>query len=144
MGEPDQRLHLILLGVQSVPRSTAFFDALGWTKASTSHEGFVKFDLGGFALCLIPLADLARDAGEELPPAGKFGGMGLVYLARSPEEVTVVLDRVEQAGGTVTKPATVTPWGVAGYFKDPDGHLFEVDFEEAWVLDADHRLVVEP
>ena len=32
---------------------------------------------------------------------------------------------------------------VAGYFADPDGHLFEVDYEEVWVLDDDHRLVVD-
>jgi len=38
------------------------------------------------------------------------------------------------------KPATVTPYGVAGYFKDPDGHLFEVDWEPTWVFDGDHRL----
>lgn len=41
------------------------------------------------------------------------------------------------------KPATRTHWGIAGYFKGPDGHLFEVDFEEAWVFDGEHRLVVD-
>jgi predicted lactoylglutathione lyase len=46
------------------------------------------------------------------------------------------------AGGTLVKPATRTHWGVAGYFKDPDGHLFEVDYEDAWVFAPDHRLVV--
>lgn len=47
------------------------------------------------------------------------------------------------AGGTLVKPATRTHWGVAGYFKDPDGHLFEVDYEDAWVFAPDHRLVVD-
>jgi predicted lactoylglutathione lyase len=47
------------------------------------------------------------------------------------------------AGGRLVKPATRTQWGVAGYFTDPDGHLFEVDYEDAWVFDDGHRLVVD-
>ena len=47
------------------------------------------------------------------------------------------------AGGRIVKPATRTHWGIAGYFADPDGHLFEVDYEDAWVFDDDHRLVVD-
>jgi hypothetical protein len=107
---PSQRLHLILLGVDNVLRSANFYDALGWQRAATSHPGFVKYDLGGFALCLISRKDLANDA---LSP-----------------------------GGTLVKPATKTHWGVAGYFRDPDGYLFEVDYEDTWQFDNQHHLVV--
>ncbi len=26
----------------------------------------------------------------------------------------------------------MNPLGIAGYFKDPDGHLFEADYKNAW------------
>ncbi len=138
---PSQRLHLILLGVENVARAAAFYRTLGWRESPTGHAGFVKFDLGGYALCLLPRADLTADAQQQ---AGSgFTGMALVYITQTPEEVPAILARAEAAGGTIVKPATRTPWGIAGYFKDPDGHLFEVDYEKPWVLDSEHRLVVD-
>jgi len=53
------------------------------------------------------------------------------------------LARAVEAGGTLVKPATKTQWGTAGYFRDPDGHLFEVDHEDVWVFDQNDHLVVE-
>jgi len=139
---PRQRLHLILLGVENVARSIAFYEALGWKKSSAGNEGFAKFDLGGYALCLISRDDFAKDARFDTSRRSGFPGVGLIYLAEKPEDVPGVLARAVEAGGRLVKPATRTPWGIAGYFEDPDGHLFEVDFEEVWVFDAEHRLVV--
>ncbi len=140
---PSQRLHLIILGVASVAESTRFYEALGWKKSVTGNEGFVKFDLGGYALCLISRGDLAKDARFATAEGAGFSGVVLVYLAKSVEEVPQILAKAVEAGGSLVKPATRTHWGVAGYFKDPDGHLFEVDYEEAWVLDGEHRLRVD-
>jgi predicted lactoylglutathione lyase len=140
---PRQRLHLILLGVENVSKSTAFYEALGWKKSPTSNEGFVKFDLGGYALSLISRNDFAKDALYETAKGSGFSGVGLIYLAQSADEVPRILAKAVEAGGAIVKPATRTHWGIAGYFTDPDGHLFEVDFEEAWVFDSDHRLVVD-
>ncbi|WP_342118776.1 VOC family protein [Pseudoduganella sp. OTU4001] len=139
---PSQRLHLILLGVKDVAASVHFYESLGWRKSASSSEGFVKFDLGGFALCLIEREAFARDALSPTSWGSGFAGVGLVYLAKTAEEVPQILAQAVEAGGELIKPATRTDWGVAGYFKDPDGHLFEVDYEDGWVLDADHRLVV--
>lgn len=140
---PSQRLHLILLGVDDVGASTRFYESLGWAKSPTSNDGFVKFDLGGYALCLLSRAAFAQDAMSPTVQGSGFAGIGLVYLARTAEEVPLLLERAVAAGGTLVKPATRTDWGVAGYFKDPDGHLFEIDFEDGWVLDAEHRLLVD-
>jgi len=140
---PSQRLHLILLGVDSVEQSTKFYQALGWKKSSTGNEGFVKFDLGGYALCLISRQDLAQDANYDSASGSGFPGVAFIYLAKTPEEVPQLLKRAVEAGGTLVKPATRTHWGIAGYFKDPDGHLFEVDYEDAWVFDDHHKLVVD-
>jgi predicted enzyme related to lactoylglutathione lyase len=134
---------LILLGVQSVEASTRFYEALGWSKSKTGHAGFAKFDLGGYALCLLPRDDLAKDAMADVSKAPSFGAVAFVYLAKSVDEVPRILAKAEAAGGQIVKPATRTPWGVAGYFKDPDGHLFEVDYEDCWVFDTAGRLVVD-
>lgn len=138
---PSRRLHLILLGVEDVARSRAFYNALGWQESATGHAGFAKFDLGGYALCLLPRVDLTSDARQEV--GSGFTGMALVYIARAPEEVPAILAQALAAGGEIVKPATRTPWGIAGYFKDPDGYLIEVDYEKPWVLDEEHRLVVD-
>jgi uncharacterized protein len=140
---PSQRMHLILLGVESVARAAAFYEALGWSKSPTGNDGFVKFDMGGYALCLINRADLANDALEPTPQKSGFSGIALIHLAQSAEDVPRILARAAGAGGSIVKPATRTHWGIAGYFKDPDGHLFEVDYETVWVFDEGHRLVVD-
>jgi catechol 2,3-dioxygenase-like lactoylglutathione lyase family enzyme len=137
-----QRLHIILLGVNDVAKSATFYEALGWQRASTSHAGFVKFDLGGFALALISREDLAKDALEPSAQGSGFSGIALIHLVRNVEDVELTLARAVEAGGALVKPATKTQWGTAGYFRDPDGHLFEVDHEEVWVFDENDQLVV--
>ncbi len=140
---PSQRLHLILLGVDDVARSARFYESLGWKRSPSGNEGFVKFDLGGYALCLLSREAFAKDALSPTSKGTGFSGIGLAYLARTADEVPLILERAVKAGGTVVKPVTKTDWGVAAYFKDPDGHLFEIDYEDAWVLDAEHRLDVD-
>lgn len=140
---PSQRMHLILLGVDNIEKSRAFYEALGWSKSPSGHEEFVKFDLGGYALCLLSRTALAADALAASNTRSDFNGIAFVYLAKTPEEVPAILATAVAAGGTLVKPATRTQWGIAGYFKDPDGYLFEVDYEEVWVFDQQNRLVVD-
>ena len=140
---PKQRLHLILLGVEDVAKAASFYAALGWKQSLTSHSGFVKIDLGGYALCLLPRNDFAKDALAPTSQGSGFSGVGLVYLAPNADDVPRILTRAVESGGTLVKPATRTAWGVAGYFLDLDGYLFEVDYEDTWVFDSDHHLVVD-
>lgn len=136
------RVHIILLGVEDVGRSAAFYEALGWQRAPTSHAGFVKFDLGGYALALISKADLAKDALGKPGDPHVSSDVALIYCAEHPDDVARLLEQAQRAGGTIVKPATKTQWGTAGYFRDLDGHLFEIDHEDVWVFDAEHHLVV--
>jgi predicted lactoylglutathione lyase len=140
---PSQRIHLVLLGVEDVARSAKFYEALGWRRSPTGNDGFVKFNMGGYAICLINRADFARDALASDTGKPGFSGVALIHLARSAEDVPRILAQAVEAGGVIVKPATRTDWGVAGYFKDPDGHLFEVDYETVWAFDAQHHLRVD-
>jgi predicted lactoylglutathione lyase len=138
-----QRMHIVLLGVDDVQKSAAFYDALGWQRAKDSHAGFVKYDLGGYAMALISRTDFAKDALYESPERTGFPAVALIYLTRTAEDVERVLQKAVEAGGTLVKPATVTPYGVAGYFRDPNGHLFEVDWEEKFQFTDDYQLITE-
>lgn len=138
-----QRLHIILLGVNDVQRSAIFYDSLGWSRAKDSHAGFVKYDLGGFAIALISKEDFAKDAGYASADRIGFPGIALIYLAKTEDDVEKILKKAVESGGELVKSATVTPYGVAGYFRDPDGHLFEVDYEEKFKFTEDYRLITE-
>ncbi|MDQ2078414.1 VOC family protein [Marinimicrobium sp. ABcell2] len=138
-----QRLHIILLGVADVQKSADFYDSLGWSRASDSHAGFVKYDLGGFAIALISKDDFAKDANYASSERSGFPGIALIYLAKTEDDVKRILKKAVEAGGELVKPATVTPYGVAGYFRDPDGHLFEVDYEEKFNFTEDYHLITE-
>ncbi len=78
-------------------------------------------------MALINQQDLAKDSLSE-PARSGFSAVALIYLAKSAEEVPALLDKAVAVGGQLVKPTTQTPYGVAGYFKCPDGHLFEIDY----------------
>jgi len=121
----EQRVSLITLGVTDVPRAAAFYQDMGWQKVD-SPEGIVVFDLLGQALGLYPRADLARDMGVEDSDMGT-GAATLAYNVRDKSEVALVLERAQNAGAKILKPAHDVFWGGhIGYFADPDGHVWEV------------------
>ena len=44
-----------------------------------------------------------------------------------------VMKQAEDAGAVIVKPAQNTFWGgYAGYFQDPDGHLWEIVWNPQW------------
>jgi uncharacterized protein len=85
-------------------------------------------------VALFPRSHLAKDA--NVPPDGQgFRGVTLAYCTRSRDEVEEVLAQAQMAGARIVKPAQDTFWGgYAGYFQDPDGHLWEVVWNPAWDL----------
>jgi uncharacterized glyoxalase superfamily protein PhnB len=80
---------------------------------------------------------LAEDA--RVPAEGSgFAGIALAYNARTREEVDAVLAEAKAAGAEITKPAEQVFWGgYAGYFADPDGHLWEVAWNPHWTIAED-------
>jgi predicted lactoylglutathione lyase len=136
-----QKLNLITLGVNDFERSVAFFEkGLGWKKSSASVEELALFPLGGIVLALHPRKDLAADVTVS-PEGSGFSGITLSYNAKSEKEVDDVLEKVSRLGASVIKPAQKVYWGgYSGYFKDLDGHLFEVAHNPFWDLDEQDNL----
>jgi uncharacterized protein len=132
----DQRITLVTLGVADVEASAAFYERLGWTRSSQSQPGGVAFfDAGGIVFALFGIEDLAEDAGLSGEGSG-FRGMSLALNLASKDKVDAVFVEAEAAGARIIKPATGTFWGgYAGYFADPDGHLWEIAHNPFWPLD---------
>jgi len=129
------RITFVTLGVDDLERAVAFYrDGLGLaTKGIVGSE----FDNGaaaffnlqsGLRLALWPRRSLAADCGVPLqaPSATEFS---LAHNVGSEAEVDALMRQAEGAGATVVKTARPTFYGgYAGYFQDPDGHLWEIAF----------------
>jgi predicted lactoylglutathione lyase len=131
----EPRISLITLGVNDVALSRAFYEALGWRAAPASQTEIVFFQANGLALALFSRAALAEDAEVEDRPSG-FSGVTLAHNVRSEDEVDAVYAAAIAAGGQAVKLPRKTDWGgYAGYFADPDWHLWEVAFNPSFPLD---------
>lgn len=127
------RITVITLGVSDLERSVAFYrDGLG-----LPTEGIIggEFEYGavaffrlqeGLRLAVWPRTSIARDAGVPLqPPSATELTIGHNVANRG--EVDALMAQAERAGAQIIKPAKPTFWGgYAGYFSDPDDHLWEV------------------
>ncbi|CUI01847.1 VOC family protein [Leisingera aquaemixtae] len=123
----EQRVSLITLGVPDMEKAAAFYEALGWQRAE-SPDGVIAFDLISQTLGLYPLAALAEDIGVPEAELGT-GAMTLSHNTRSREAVAELLAAAEAAGAEVLKPAQDVFWGGHhGYFRSPDGHVWEIAF----------------
>ena len=138
-----QKLNLITLGVDNFEKAIDFYErGLGWKKSSASQDDIAFFQLGGIVLGLYPRNLLAKDATVNDKGTG-FSGITIAYNAKSEQEVDEVLKEVERLGATIIKPAQKVFWGgYSGYFKDLDGHLFEVARNPFWEFDDDDNLIL--
>ncbi|HVO73872.1 MAG TPA: VOC family protein [Ignavibacteriaceae bacterium] len=135
-----QKLHLITLGVNDLKKSLSFYEGLGWKMSKKSLENLPLFPLGGITLALYSREGLAEDAHVKNTKPG-FSGLTLSYNTKSEKEVEEILDKVEKLGGKIVKQAQKAFWGgYNGYFKDLDGHLFEIAYNPFWELDENNNL----
>ena len=129
------RIRLVTLGVDDLERAVAFYrDGLGLSTTGIVGTEFENgavafFNLeSGLKLALWPRRSLAADAGLPVQP-GSATDFSLAHNVTSASEVDAVMNQAAGAGATVVKPAQPTFYGgYAGYFQDPDGHLWEVAF----------------
>ena len=137
----EQRLSLVTLGVTDVARARAFYERLGWQGQEVEQTVF--FQAGGMAVVLWARENLANDAGVPLGPPVAFGGIAIAHNVRSSDEVDAILAAAEAAGASITRPAAETAYGgYAGYFADPDGHLWEIAHNPGFALGSDGALTL--
>ena len=133
------KIFFITLAVEDLSRAVAFYrDGLGWPTEGivgqqfhdevTGADGAIAiFTLDdGLLLTLYERTNLAKDASLPAgPPSSTEFSLGIPAQSRA--DVDTLLAQAQAAGGTLTAPAHMRPFGVySGYFTDPDGHLFEI------------------
>ena len=138
------RLSVITLGVDDLDRAVRFYrDGLGWRTDGIvgqqfEHGAVAFFDLqSGLRLALWPRRSLGVDT--TLAPAGRSATeFSLGHNVATQREVDDVMALATAAGARVVKPPQRTFWGgYAGYFQDPDGHLWEIVWNPDWLPDDD-------
>ena len=135
------RITLVTLGVDDLEKSLRFYrDGLGLKTegivgTNFEHGAVAFFELqAGLKLAIWPRKSIAHDSG--LPPGGPSATeFTLGHNVSSKAEVDAVMEQAGRAGAVIVKPAHETFWGgYAGYFQDPDQHLWEVAWNPHWVV----------
>jgi catechol 2,3-dioxygenase-like lactoylglutathione lyase family enzyme len=138
------RITVITLGVDDLERSLAFYrDGLGWPTEGIvgrelEHGAVAFFDLqDGLRLALWARADIAHDTGLPQTSPRSPTELTLGHNVSRREDVGTIMDQAERAGARIVKPAQDTFWGgYAGYFADPDDHLWEVVWNPQWEVEG--------
>ena len=127
------RISVLTLGVNDLERSVCFYrDGLelptkGIVGQEFEHGAVAFFDLsGGLKLALWAQADIAHDTGLPMQPVSPTA-ITIGHNVASRREVDEAMAAASRAGAEMIKSAQDTFYGgYAGYFRDPDGHLWEI------------------
>lgn len=129
---------LITLGVRDFEASLSFYkDTLGWKTDAKPGDPVAFFPLNNIVLGLFGRTALAEDA--HLKDDGKgFPGFSLAHNLGSAEEVDALFEDLKKKNVEIVKPPEKVFWGgYSGYFKDPDGFLWEVAWNPGWTVNED-------
>ena len=127
------RITVITIGVDDLERALRFYrDSLGLSTqgiigAEFEHGAVAFFDLqAGVRLAIWPRKSISHDCGIPQGSASPTE-FTLGHNVSSKEEVDAVMEQARNGGAIIVKEAHDTFWGgYAGYFQDPDQHLWEV------------------
>jgi len=135
------RISMITLGVRDLAQSVRFYETgLGFPRMESPPE-VAFFTLNGSWLALYGRDALAEDATVSAEGNG-FEGFTLSHNVDSESDVDSVMTQALSAGATLVKPAQKVFWGgYSGYFKDLDGHLWEIAYNpHFWVGPRDEEI----
>ena len=135
----EARIHVITLAVDDLDRALRFYrDGLGLPTSGVTGTDFkgddvtpagdvVMFHLAdGLTLALYPRSELAKDGNIPLGPA-KPGEFSIGHIVSRRDDVDALLAQAVAAGATLTEEPYDRAWKIySGYFRDPDGHLWEI------------------
>lgn len=113
---------------------TFYRDGLGFAAlGEPSEDGIpepLQFALNdGVRVMLIPTGGFDRITGDHQVAPGGTSECVLVLATGTDEGVDEVIQRAQVAGADVITPPGQQPWGYAGAFADPDGHIWMVRSE---------------
>jgi len=135
----EARIHIITLAVADLERALSFYrDGLGLESRGIIGTEFVGDDVNphgavalfelddGLMLSLYPRSELAKDANIPVGPP-RTGEFSIGHAVAGKAEVDALLTQAQTAGAALTDRPHDRPWGIySGYFRDLDGHLWEI------------------
>ncbi|MDO1451127.1 VOC family protein [Rhodocytophaga aerolata] len=133
------RMTVLTLGVDELEKAVDFYkNGLGFPTEGIIGEEFEHgtvafFTLqNGISLALWPRKSIAHDTTlTQTQPAATDFTIG--HNVASKQEVDAVMQQAENAGATIVKAAQTTFYGgYAGYFQDPDQHIWEIVWNPAF------------
>ncbi len=143
--QASPRFTVITLGVAEVRRSAGFYERLGFSRRlRQTGDEVAFFETGATALALYPWGKTAMEAGmPEEPRPAAFRGCTLAWNCGSASEVDAAMAQALAAGARLLKAAAATDYGgYAGYFADPDGHVWEAVTAPGIVVREDGRVAL--
>jgi catechol 2,3-dioxygenase-like lactoylglutathione lyase family enzyme len=135
------QITVLTLGIEDLERALHFYrDGLGFPTdgiigAEFEYGAVIFIDLQpGLKLALWPRASIAHDTGLA-PGIPNPTELTIGHNMASKKEVDAVMEQARTAGATIIKEAQETFYGgYAGYFQDPDGHLWEIVWNPQFIL----------
>lgn len=121
-------IDMITVPVQDLKESERFYRELLelHDEQVASGEDHIAFFLeNGISLVLFEQSEFARMT-EQIGGLSRTSKLILTHNAGSNEEVDQILLKAKNAGAKILKAAAANEWSYSGYFKDPDGHTWEV------------------
>ncbi len=133
-----QQIAVVTLGVADAAASERFYgEGFGWRPAFR-NDAIAFYQMNGLVLGLFDRAALAEDMGRA--GAGP-GAVALAHNVATRYEVSPLMARLVEAGGTLLRPADAPPHGgFRGYVADPDGHAWEIAWNPHWPIDDEGRV----
>jgi uncharacterized protein len=127
------RVSVLTIGVDDLDRAVRFYrEGLGLPTDGIVGKEFefgavAFFQLqGGLQLALWPRKSISHDSGLKVSAASPTE-FTIGHNVSSRDEVDAVMKQAKDVGATIVKRAQDTFWGgYAGYFMDPDQHLWEI------------------
>ena len=117
------------LAVNNLEKSLAFYrDGLG-IETPGIEEGIITLEIANLSLFLIEKREFekySKVGGSAAHISGDSAECILSCAFETKEEIDHILSKVEEFDGKIPNPPKEEEWGYTGYFKDPDGHLWEI------------------
>lgn len=119
----DVKLARVILAVEDVARSTAFYRyVLGWEQLVNTSAYVELASPNGIRLGLYDRRSFGTNIGGV--PAAIQGPVATTELYLYADDLDAVLTRASDAGAKTLSPASERQWGDrVGYVADPDGYV---------------------